>query len=172
MAAVARMSEGRLSVTRIEMTVDGVRHSAPRNIWMIVLKEKGTKGESPDTQRYLPVQIGEDRAAMVIGELVGPATNAPDIFLAGINATDSTVESVIIDRLEEEVFHSQLALRDLENPHRVDCPTATGIALAARFGAPILVEEAVWDIAGLTVHPDWPNGVADSVLSMANSARQ
>jgi bifunctional DNase/RNase len=147
---VFQKGRGRCAMTRVEMVIDSVRRSVASDKWTVVLKEK-------EAERYLPICVGSAQADIIKRELVGPTKSpAPDLFLAGINASDSKVEYAVITQLEDNVFHARLLLSSRAESYEVNCPTAMSLALAARgTDPPIFVDEEVLNKAGVTL-PSYP----------------
>jgi len=138
-------------MTWVEMTIDSVRRNLMSDYWTVILKER-------NAERYLPICVGPAQADIIKGELVGPTKSpAPDLFLAGINASDSKVECAAITHLEDNIFYARLSLSRQAESYEVNCPTAMALALAAR-GAdpPIFVDEEILDKAALTL--TWQTG--------------
>ncbi len=143
--------------TQIEVTIDAIRHGVPRNIWIVVLKEKAA-------DRFLPIQVSEAQADILTGELQERPDKSvePDQFLAKSGAAGSDIEGVSI-HLENDTFYAKLLLE----PYEVGCPIGVALALAARTKTPILVDETTWEKTALTVNWDWSWGRADSVIKAA-----
>jgi bifunctional DNase/RNase len=74
-----------------------------------------------------------------------------DLLLSTIQALDSSVERLVIDKLIENTFHAKLVLRTRGGEERiVDSRPSDGIALAVRAHAPIFVEEEVLQKASIS----------------------
>ena len=149
-------------MAQVEVIIDSIRHGVPRNIWIVVLKEKRA-------DRYLPIQVSEAQADILAGELQErpDKSTAPSLFLGNITVAESDIKCITI-RQDDDTFYANLVFRD--KPFEVRCPIGIALALAYRVEAPILVDEATWQKAALTVNWDWPWGVADAVLRLAKPA--
>lgn len=108
----------------------------------LVLKEKGK-------DNYLPIWINPTQAEIRAALLQGlPYKNVIlDNFLADNNAGDADVRCATIYH-EDNTFYASLLLSRHGRPYGIRCPIGIALALAVRAGAPILVDEAVFDKAG------------------------
>jgi len=99
---------------------------------------------------FLPVWVSSCQADILASQLQGrpDKSTALDLFLTGIEAADSHIESLTI-HLENNVVYAKVLLFRLGKPTEVRCPIGIGLALAVRAQAPILVEEAIFDKAGV-----------------------
>jgi len=149
-------------MSQVEVTIDSVRHGAPWDQWTVILRMKATE-KSPLKEQELPIWVSPSQAYILAGELQGrlDKSTAPRQLLTNINAAESDIRGVTI-HLDNNTFYAKLLLTG-----EVKCPIGIALALAHRIGAPILVDESTWEKAALTVNRDWPWGVADAVLRMA-----
>ena len=134
-------------MAQIEVTIDSVRLSSMSGEWVVGLKEKGT-------EQYLPIYMGPSQANIVKRELIGARFPEPEdyeCFLTGTDVTNFVLESVTVNRFEDDTFYTKLLLSQNEESFEVDCPVAGALALAVRRKAPIFAEEAVLDKAGVAV---------------------
>lgn len=115
----------------VEMVIDSVRRNSLGNEWAVILKEKSA-------ERYLPIYIGSPQADVIKRLLMGHAP--PDTI-------SSKVESVTINRFENNTFYAKLSYKSYE----VDYPPAEALALSIRAGAPIFADEALLNQAGIAV---------------------
>ena len=148
--------------TQIAVIIDSVRHGVPRNIWIVVLKEKGA-------ERYLPIQVNEAQADILAGQLRERPDKsiAPDLFLTSINATATHIKSVTI-HLENNTFYAKLQLSRQDKPCEFRCPIGVALALSSRAKTPIVIDEAIWDQVAIVVNWDWPRGGSDSAIKAAS----
>lgn len=134
-------------MAQVEMIIDSVRRNSTTNEGAIILKEKGA-------ERYLPIYAGSPQASLVAKQLQGvenPELEDYVFSLTGIDTTKSKVESVIINRFENNIFSARLLMSQHDKPLEVDCSPAIALALGVRAQAPIFAEEAVLDKAGIVV---------------------
>jgi len=150
-------------MAQVAVTIDAIRHGTLRDVWALILKEKVAE-EYPAIERYLPIWISPPQADIIIGELLQrpDKSRAPDIFLASINATESEIECVTI-HIEGETYYARVQLCHRDEVRKVKCPIAVAVNFASRTGASILVDEATWDKAALTINRDWTLSVGDLV---------
>jgi len=134
-------------MAQIETTIDSVRVNTASPERTIILKQKGV-------ERYLFFWVTQSQADILAGQLQGrpDKSTAPDLFLSNINATESNVKSVTID-LENETFYAKVLLSQQGQLHEVGCPIGTALALGYRAGAPIGVDEALFDKVGVKLPP-------------------
>ena len=134
-------------MAQIEMIIDSVRRDMLNDMWVVILKEKGA-------ERYLPIYAGSPQASLVAKQLQGVGDSELEDYvfsLTSIDTTKSKVESVIINGFDNNIFYARLLLSQHDKPQQVDCPPAIALALGVRAQAPIFVEEAVLDKAGIEV---------------------
>lgn len=111
---------------------------------IIVLKEKF--GE-----RQFPIVIGFVEASSIKIKLSGvelPRPMTHDLLVAVINGLEATVERLIIDKMLNNTFHAKMELRTVSQEIiTVDARPSDGIAVAVRSGAPIYVEDDIFEKA-------------------------
>ena len=131
----------------IEMVIDSVRQSQVDLQWIVILKEKLA-------ERYLSIYIGSSQAKALKGELLDVRPSRPlgdDPVFRDVAAIGSKIESVKIDKFEDNKFSAKLVLATPTKSHEVDCPAAKALAIAVRENVPVLADEAVLNKAGITV---------------------
>ena len=131
----------------VEMVIDSVRRSTQSDKWTIVLKEKGK-------ECYLPIYVGTSPASLLGRELQGIGYSGLEDYvhcLSGIDPTAIEVESVVIDRFEDNCFRAKLVLAQPDIDREVDCPLGAALALAVRRRSPIFADEAVLNKAAIAV---------------------
>ncbi|MBI2121519.1 MAG: bifunctional nuclease family protein [Candidatus Sungbacteria bacterium] len=96
---------------------------------------------------WMPVFIGRSEFDYIIWALNGFAPPRPvihDLFKTVVEKLGGAVEKVLVTKLENNTFFSELHLRKPDGSVvQIDSRTSDAIALALRFGCPILVEEEV-----------------------------
>jgi len=129
-------------MAQVETTIDSVRVTTASPERTIILREKGP-------ENYLPLWVNPLQADILADQLQGRPDKSvdPDLFLANINAADSDIKGVTI-HLENNTFYAKLLLSRHE-PYEVRCPIGIALTLACRVEAPILVDEALFDKAGV-----------------------
>ena len=136
-------------MAEVEMLIDSLRQSPVKHQWVVTLKEKLA-------ERYLLIYVGLSQANTIERELTDVrALKAitQDLGLTGIDTTDLKLESVTINRFEDNVFYAKLLMTSNNKAYDVDCPAAKALAIAVRVNVPILADEAVLNKAGITVSP-------------------
>jgi len=91
-------------LARIEMVIDSQRQELLYYEWVVILKEK--LGE-----RYLPVHIRSQQADIIKNLLVGtePTESVEfDFSVPDVNMDNTELQSVIINRLKNNVFYAKL----------------------------------------------------------------
>ena len=95
----------------------------------------------------LPIWIGTMEAMAIAAALEGHTSDRPITHTLAIDLVTSLggkVSRVVIDRVEETTFYATIYLRcDNGMFTRVDARPSDAIALAARAGVPLFVEEEV-----------------------------
>jgi len=107
-----------------------------------------------DGKRRIPVIIGIFEAQSIAMQLENMKPARPlthDLFKNFSRAFEITLEEVIIDKLEEGVFHSKLVCTKDDERVEVDARTSDAIALAVRFRCPIFTYEHILSSIGFIV---------------------
>ena len=131
-------------MAQVETEIDSIRVAAacPDELTLI-LKQKGSDS-------YVLVWLSQRQGEILAGQLHGRPDRKKDldIFLADNNAADSDIECATI-YLENNTFYAKVLLSRHYRPYEVRCPIGVALALAVRTNAPILVDEALFDKAGV-----------------------
>jgi len=131
--------------TLIEMFVETIGMSEIDYQPVVILKEKA--GE-----RYLPIWIGLAEANAISVILEGVSVERPltsDLLCSVIDRLGAGVDSIVINDLRNHTFYASLILDVNWTQMEVDSRPSDAIAIAVRVRAPIYVEEAVLDKAGI-----------------------
>lgn len=129
-----------------EVTIDSVRRKLLSDEWALILRENGT-------ERYLPIYMGPYQADIIKRELISPKAEYFDLCLetlgaaAGIDIRSARLESVVINRFEDNVFHAKLIVTFQNNRQEVKCALPQAVAIAIRTHAPIFVDGQVLEQA-------------------------
>ncbi len=135
-------------MANIEMIIDSIRVSLMNYQRVVILKEK--KGV-----RYLPIWIGPAEADAIAVRVQNvslsiPLTQTHDFTCAAIEASGGSVQSAIIDELENYTFYAKIVLRVHDGGQKeIDCRPSDALALAVRKNVPIYVDEEVLKKAGI-----------------------
>ena len=131
----------------IEMNVDSVRVSMMSYQRVVILREK-------DTERYLPIWIGPAEADAIMIKLQGIVSPRPlthDLLESVISKLGASVNSVIVNDLQNDTFYAKLILDVKGEQLELDSRPSDAIAIAIRADAPIYVEEGVLDRVGILI---------------------
>jgi len=118
--------------------------SSPGNYVLILEEAEG--------ERRIPVIIGamEAQAIAIALERMEPARPLThDLFKNVLDHLGFQLHSVIIQRLEKQVFYATLEGIDrMGKPHSIDSRTSDAVALAIRFAVPIYTNEEIMSQVG------------------------
>ena len=132
-------------MVQIETEIDCIRVAAASPERTIILRPKW------GAESYLPFWVSPSQAGILAASLKGQpdGSKACDLFLAGINATDTDIKGVTV-HLENNAFYAKMLLFHEDRPSEVECPIGIALALACRANAPVLLDEALFDKADVT----------------------
>lgn len=127
----------------VRCQIDSIRVAAACPERTLILKPR-------DSSTYLPIWISPPQAQILADQLNGRPDSREEIdaFLADNRATDSDIGSVTV-YLESSSFFAKVLLFPLARPHEVRCSIGVALAMAVRAHAPILVDDALFDRAGV-----------------------
>lgn len=94
--------------------------------------------------RYLLIEIGisEARAiALPIENIISPRPLTHDLISNLARAFDITIERVVINKIQDRVFFSELVCFSGMREVKIDARTSDAVAVAVRSGCPILIDE-------------------------------
>ncbi|WP_299583163.1 bifunctional nuclease family protein [uncultured Sunxiuqinia sp.] len=104
--------------------------------------------------RRIPIIIGPVEAQAIAIQLEGlrpPRPLTHDLFRNLAFAFDINVSEVVIYKLEEGIFYSELICTMGEEEIRIDSRTSDAVALALRFKCPIYTNEDILNKAGIVM---------------------
>ncbi len=130
------------------MKVMGISYSQTQSgaYALILIEEEG--------ERRIPIIIGGFEAQAIVIKLENldpPRPLTHDLFRKFADEFGISVLEVMIYKLEEGVFYSQLVCSNGEKEYSIDSRTSDAVALALRFDCPIYISEDILDKAGITV---------------------
>jgi bifunctional DNase/RNase len=105
-----------------------------------------------DGKRMLKIAIGTFEAQSIAIELENMTPNRPlthDLFKSFAREFQIELLEVVIYKLKEGVFYSNLVFSDGKQTHEIDSRTSDAIALAVRFNAPVYTFDRILDQAGI-----------------------
>lgn len=142
---------------RVKLNILGLSYSQTQTgAYALVLAEEG--GE-----RRIPIIIGSVEAQSIAIRLEGLTPPRPlthDLFLNFAKAFNVEIVEVVVYKLEEGIFYSELICkRDSETLH-IDSRTSDAVALALRFSCPIYTYDEIMEKAGIVL--DFDNDADDS----------
>lgn len=132
----------------IELKVKGISYSETQSgAYALILCE--TNGN-----RKLPIIIGGFEAqaiAIALEEEIKPARPLThDLFKDFAICFDVNIKKIIIHKLVDGVFFSNLICERDKNEKIIDARTSDAIAMALRFKAPIFIYDSIMKSAGFT----------------------
>ena len=159
-------------MANIEMIIDSIRVSLMNNQRVVILKEK-------EGVRYLPIWIGAAEADAIAVKIQGVSLSRPlthDFTCAAIDSLGASLQSAIINKLEDETFYAKVVLQADKEQKELDCRPSDALAMAVRAGVPIFVDEEVLKNASIllpeeTGKPFAPSSEEASVERRADKGR-
>lgn len=131
---------------KVRLKVLGLTYSQTQTgSYALVLAEE-------DGDRRIPIMIGAFEAqsiALHLEELNPPRPLTHDLFLRFAQAFQVTLKEVLISKLEEGVFYSNLYFFDGKDVVSIDSRTSDAVALALRFQCPIYTTSEIIEQAGI-----------------------
>jgi bifunctional DNase/RNase len=137
-----------------ELTIESIRLSLMNYQRVVILREK-------DADRYLPIWIGPSEADAIAVRLQDVAVARPlthDLLRSMIETLGGRVSHILVCDLSNDTFYARIVLEFHGETIEVDSRPSDAIALAVRVSAPIYVNEAVLDEAGVLLNEDGQPG--------------
>ncbi len=103
-------------------------------------------------KKRIPIMIGAFEAqaiALHLEELKPPRPLTHDLFLSFSRAYGVELKEVLITKLEEGIFYSELTFIREGETVKIDSRTSDAVALALRFKCPIYTTTEILDKAGI-----------------------
>jgi len=111
-----------------------------------------------NSDQRIPIIIGSFEAQAIAIQLEEIITARPlthDLFLHFAQRYEIELKEVIIYKLEEGVFYSQLIFRNKKQLELIESRTSDAVALALRFKCPIYTTDEIVEKAGIILNlPD------------------
>ena len=130
----------------IKLNVLGISYSQTQSgAYALILTEE-------NGDRRIPIIVGGFEAQSIAIELEGlkpPRPLTHDLFHTFSNTFGISIKEVVIYKLEEGVFYSQLLCDDGVEKISLDARTSDAIALALRFKCPIYTTEEIISKSGI-----------------------
>lgn len=134
-------------MANIEMVIDSIRVSLMNNQRVVILKEK-------EGERYLPIWIGPAEADAIAVKIEGVPLSRPlthDFTCAAISTLGGSLQSAIIDKLEDDTFYAKVVLQANKEQKEIDCRPSDALAMAVRGNVPIFAYEEVLKQASIVL---------------------
>jgi len=155
---------------RVALKVMGISYSQTQSgAYALILSEE-------NGERRIPIIIGGFEAQAIVIKLENlepPRPLTHDLFKKFADEFNISVVEVMIYKLEEGVFYSQLVCTNGEKELEIDSRTSDAVAIAIRFGCPIFIMEEILDKAGITISQSdqelSASDETDTILESANS---
>jgi bifunctional DNase/RNase len=128
------------------MEVHGVNLDVLTNQPVIILKEL-------DSNRYLPIWIGQFEATAILMEIQGIHPSRPlthDLLKTVIDSLNSSVSRIVINELKDGTFFARIFISIESKEIEIDARPSDAIALAVRFSVPIFANDSVLEQAAIT----------------------
>ncbi|MCW3784834.1 bifunctional nuclease family protein [Plebeiibacterium sediminum] len=137
-----------MSKKKIKLNILGLSYSQTQSgAYALVLAEE-------EGERRIPIIIGGVEAQSIAIKLEGlepPRPLTHDLFLNFSRAFDIEIIEVIIYKLEEGIFYSELVCIKDGQELRIDSRTSDAVALSLRFNCPIYTYESIIKSAGIVL---------------------
>lgn len=137
-----------MSKKKIKLNILGLSYSQTQSgAYALVLAEE-------EGERRIPIIIGGVEAQSIAIKLEGlepPRPLTHDLFLNFSRAFEIEVSEVIIYKLEEGIFYSELICIKNGEELRIDSRTSDAVALSLRFDCPIYTYESIIETAGIVL---------------------
>jgi len=132
----------------VKLNVLGISYSQTQSgAYALILTEE-------NGERRIPIIVGGFEAQSIAIELEGlkpPRPLTHDLFMNFAKVFGITIKEVVIYKLEEGVFYSQLQCNNGDESITLDARTSDAIALALRFKCPIYTTEEIIAKAGIVL---------------------
>lgn len=153
---------------KIKLDVQGLTYSQTQNnAYALILRE--TNGT-----RRLPIIIGGFEAQSIAIQIEKIKYSRPlthDLFKNFADTFGIQVTEVIIYKLEEGVFYSQLISNNGKDIHEIEARTSDAVSLALRFNCPIYTYEQIMKDAAIDESNLFtPDEATETELSLPDEA--
>lgn len=124
-----------------------------------------------DGDRRIPIIIGPIEAQSIAIQIEGlkpPRPLTHDLFKQMALAFDIEISEIVIYKLEEGIFYSELICNRGDKQIVIDSRTSDAVALSLRFNCPIYTTEEILERAGIVIEfenehsqEEWHQSAAD-----------
>ncbi|MCU4163061.1 bifunctional nuclease domain-containing protein [Carboxylicivirga caseinilyticus] len=140
-----------MSNKKVKLNILGLSYSQTQSgAYALVLAEE-------EGDRRIPIIIGGVEAQSIAIKLEGlepPRPLTHDLFLNFSKSFEIEILEVVIYKLEEGIFYSELICQRGEEQLHIDSRTSDAVALALRFECPIYTYESIIEKAGIVLDFD------------------
>nr|WP_319400185.1 bifunctional nuclease domain-containing protein [uncultured Carboxylicivirga sp.] len=140
-----------MSNKKVKLNILGLSYSQTQSgAYALVLAEE-------EGERRIPIIIGGVEAQSIAIKLEGlepPRPLTHDLFLNFSKAFEIEILEVVIYKLEEGIFYSELICQRGQEQLHIDSRTSDAVALALRFECPIYTFEEIIEKAGIVLDFD------------------
>lgn len=137
-----------MSQKLIKLKVIGISYSQTQSgAYALILGEE-------NGDRRIPIIIGGFEAQAIVIKLENlepPRPLTHDLFKSFADACGVKVDHILINKLREGIFFSQIICTGGLNDFTIDSRTSDAVALALRFGCPIFIVPAILEEAGIVM---------------------
>ncbi len=154
---------------KVKLTVLGLsyNHSNSGAYALVLAEEEG--------KRRIPIIIGAVEAQAIAIQLEGLTPPRPlthDLFFSFAEAFKIAIEEVIIYKLKDGIFFSELICDNGTNRIRIDSRTSDAVALALRFKVPIYTTNEIIDAAGIILDDEGEKSPIEKASSMVGTKEE
>ena len=137
-----------MSNKKVKLNILGLSYSQTQSgAYALVLAEE-------EGERRIPIIIGGVEAQSIAIKLEGlepPRPLTHDLFLNFSKSFEIEIQEVVIYKLEEGIFYSELVCKRGDEVLHIDSRTSDAVALALRFECPIYTYEDIIEKAGIVL---------------------
>jgi uncharacterized protein len=152
-----------ISMEKIKLNILGLSVSQSQSgAYALVLAEE-------NGDRRIPIIIGPIEAQSIAIQLEGLAPPRPlthDLFKQLASSFNINITEVIIHKLEEGIFYSELICKRGNVEVTIDSRTSDAVALSLRFDCPIYTTEEILERAGIVIEFENEQGQEEWYQSM------
>jgi uncharacterized protein len=141
----------------LEVRLAALRVDLPTNTPVVLLQEMGG-------DRSLPIYIGAAEAtaiAYAIQNVPVPRPMTHDLMKDLVDACGVSIERVVVTEIRDRTFYAVIHVVIGNRKVEISSRPSDAIALAARTGSPLYVEEDLMEIAGVIIEEEPDDGEGD-----------
>ncbi|MCX6048455.1 MAG: DUF151 domain-containing protein [Chloroflexi bacterium] len=138
-------------IKRVEAATDGEQPAQPSIPNEALPHSRVILLKAEDADRAFPIWVGLYEGEMMAMYLLRREVPRPmmyELLKTLLDLGQMTLEQVVINRLHEKIFYSNLILKTGATITEIDCRPSDAVNLALRLGVPIFVAEEVMEQTG------------------------